>query len=323
MSMARDNPSPWWVMTPVRCAAALLLCGFALCSTALFADQTSGIHANRPVTPTGPRAGDVDVPKGPAGASASSRLPKAGEPATTPQEMDERMRDLARRMATVEAVGQTGDAKRATARLAPLSEAEHADADESAAASNLQRLTTPSDAKPLGARRQAVATEPVAANGNSSSVLTVLMALGFVIGLIFLLRAGMRKMMGVGAAASGSSVVQVLTRVAVAPRNHVVLLRVGGRILVVSDSPSGMRTLSQIDAPEEVADILTAVSSAKSTSSTAGFGQMLTSLGSGYEPQATPAEAGTDENEFRIDRARDNVSGLLGKLRNLAGKGGA
>lgn len=321
--MTRDNLSPWWMVTLCRCAVVLLLCSFAFCSTALSADQTSEIHANRPVVPTGPKASDVDVPKGPAAPLAPARAPLAGEPATTPEEMDERMRDLARRMATVEAAGKSSDSKRATAKLAPLSEAEHAAADENATASNQQRLTAPSDARPLGARRQAVVTEPATTQSNSSSVLTVLMALGFVIGLIFLLRAGMRKMLGTSAAVSSSSVVQVLTRVAVAPRNHVVLLRVGGRILVVSDSPSGMRTLSQIDAPEEVADILTAVSSAKSNSVTAGFGQMLTSLGSSYEPQATAAEAGTDENEFRIDRARDNVSGLLGKLRNLTGKGGA
>jgi len=318
MQSDRDNQSLRWMLTLCQCAAIILII-----AAATLADDRSEIQANRPLAPAGPRAGEIVAPHEPVAVPTSPALPQGGKAATSPQEMDERMRDLARRMAEAESSGEQKDAGRSSAALSPLSESQHDATDKQATTSNQLRVADPADARPLGARRQTPEAEPVpAGSSTTSSAMTVLMALGLVIGLIFLLRAGMRKMLGTSAAVSSSSAVQVLTRVAVAPRNHVLLLRVGGRILVVSDCPSGMRTLSQIDAPDEVADILTTISSAKSTSATAGFRQMLSSMGASYEPEPSAAEAGTDEGEFQIDRARDNVSGLLGKLRNLTGRGG-
>ena len=127
--------------------------------------------------------------------------------------------------------------------------------------------------------------------------------------------------MGGVSAASRSAVVQVISRVAVAPRNHVLLLRVGGRVLVVGDSPTGMRTLAQIDDAEEIADILAAASSSKPTSITAGFRQMLSGFTGEYTRQER-AVVGSDEQEVRVDRARDKVGGLVGKIRSIASKGG-
>ena len=68
-------------------------------------------------------------------------------------------------------------------------------------------------------------------------MMNTLAALGVVIGLIFLLRwIAKRSGMGGGVRVSASSpIVEVLSRTTVAPRSHIVLLRVGSRILVVND----------------------------------------------------------------------------------------
>ncbi len=290
-----------------------------------------------PVVPRGPVARDVPRADAPliSNAPSSPVPPAAANPAVQAdqEEMDLRMRELAQRMATAQrgaatsaqGASQFADKSAATAgatKAALRSQEEQELTEARADQSNQQKLLV-DDARPLAARRTGPpASQAAPKSDTGSGTLTVLTALGVVITLILLLRSGMRKVLGSSAAVSSSSVVQVLTRVAVAPRSHVVLLRVGGRILVVSDSPTGMRTLSQIEAPEEVADILTSVSSAKTTSATQGFRQMLTSMGSSYDAAAPVADDGADHDEFRIDRARDKVSGLLGRLRNLTGRGG-
>lgn len=324
MSFLSDNFSPRWVVMLCQCAAITFL--ISLCAHA--ADPVDRVISNPtvPTSPAVPTARDLPSVVDP---SANVKTPTAPAPLKTidaEKEMDERMRDLARRMAETQNAGKAQAPKTApiySPAASDLSEAAQL-ANTRAAQSNNQRLADPEDAKPLSARRS-LSPAPGAAPApeSGSPMMTIMAALIVVIALILLLRTGLKKMLGGIGATTSSSVVQVLSRVAVAPRSHVLLLRVGNRVLVVSDSQAGMRTLSQIENPEEVADILTAVSSAKTASATAGFRQMLTSMGSSYESKSPTAEAGSDEDEFRIDRARDNVSGLLGKLRNLTGKGGA
>lgn len=327
MSFLSDNFSPRWVVTLCQCAAIALLISLPARST-LAADPADRVIPNSaiPTSPNAPTPRDLPTPVDP---KANIKTPVAPAPLKTidaEKEMDERMRDLARRMAETQAASKAQSTK--TLPVSAPAATDYSEAAElaetRATQSNKQRLADPEDAKPLSARRSlspAAGTTPAPESG--SPMMTIIAALIVVIALILLLRTGLKKMLGGIGATSNSSVVQVLSRVAVAPRSHVLLLRVGNRVLVVSDSQAGMRTLSQIENPEEVADILTAVSSAKTASATAGFRQMLTSMGSSYESKSPATEAGSDEDEFRIDRARDNVSGLLGKLRNLTGKGGA
>src|SRR5690606_38166243 len=87
-------------------------------------------------------------------------------------------------------------------------------------------------------------------------ILKTVTALGVVLGLIYLLRYLWIKLTGQVPASSHTAVVEVLSRTTIAPRNHVLLMRLGQRILVVSDSGSGMNTLANIDDPQEVASLL-------------------------------------------------------------------
>ena len=324
MSFLSDNFSPRSVVTLCQCVAVILLTSLS----SLAADAVDPVIPNpaRPTSPAAPTARDVPRPADPKTTVKTPAAPASPKSSEAEKEMDERMRDLARRMAETQAITKDPSSKTVPATPSPAAgSAEAAElAQARAAESNKRRLADPDDAKPLSSRRvvsPAIGATPPTETG--SPMVTIIAALIVVIALILLLRTGLKKMLGGVGATNSSSVVQVLSRVAVAPRSHVLLLRVGNRVLVVSDSQAGMRTLSQIDSPEEVADILTAVSSAKTASATAGFRQMLTSIGSTYESKSPATEAGSDQDEFRIDRARDNVSGLLVKLRNLTGKGGA
>jgi len=149
-----------------------------------------------------------------------------------------------------------------------------------------------------------------------SWILNTLTALGIVVGLILLLRYLWVKMGG-RVVASHSPVVEVLSRTAVAPKNHVLLLRVGQRVLVVSDSNAGLRTLAQVVEPEEVADLLTSVTTSREQSISKNFSQLLSRFNGDYEKPHL-AEEGGDDTEFELDRARDRLSGLVSRIRTIA-----
>lgn len=219
-----------------------------------------------------------------------------------------------------------------------------AKANEDASKANQQRLVDePVSNKPLGPRGEGSGAGTGLLSGRDTpgessggmSVLDLLAALGLVIGLIFAGRSVVRRMVPGGSAGRSNSAVQVLSRTTVAPRNHVLLLRVGGRVLIVGDSTAGLRTLGEMTEAEEVADLLSQVSSEKPGSVTAGFKQMLKGFNGAYGGDAearaladADADAGQGvadmpgDDEFHIDRARDRVSGLLGRLRNATGLGG-
>jgi flagellar biogenesis protein FliO len=155
--------------------------------------------------------------------------------------------------------------------------------------------------------------------GSMSWILKTLTGLGLVVGLALLVRWVYIRLGGT-VATSSSPVVEVLSRTNVAPRSHVMLLRVGGRVLVVSDSSAGMRTLASLEDDQEVADILGAVSASKPNSISKGFGQFLNRFNEDYREQE-----GMDlvDNEAHgAGGVRNTVSGLVSRVRSMGRQGG-
>ncbi|MEE9404640.1 MAG: flagellar biosynthetic protein FliO [Algisphaera sp.] len=144
-------------------------------------------------------------------------------------------------------------------------------------------------------------------------------ALGLVIGLVLAARWAYVKLGGRPAAA-GSPAVEVLSRTAVAPKNHVLLLRVGRRVLVVSDSGGGLRTLSDIDDVEEVADLLKSITAAKAGSSTQSFGGLIDRFNRQYSAADQRRAEGGDDSEKDTDATLDAISGLKSQIKTLGGK---
>lgn len=196
---------------------------------------------------------------------------------------------------------------------------------ESAESGEPLRLETnhPEDQLPLGPSADAGSADagdsagPPA--GGSKWMMNTLAALGVVIGLIFLLRWLAKKWgMGGGVRVVSSPIVEVLSRTTVAPKNHVVLLRVGSRILVVNDGSAGMRTLATVDDPDEVAGLLQSVESARETSMSNSFGRAMSKLSSQWSSNDDAAELGLDDSEAGVDRVRGALSGLRDRLRLTA-----
>lgn len=159
-------------------------------------------------------------------------------------------------------------------------------------------------------------------------LLSTLAALGVVLAMVFAIRWVMRRSGVASKASPQGSVVEVLSRSTVAPRSHVLLMRIGSRILVVSDSTAGMRTLASIEDPVEVADLLGAVDASRSASISQTFssamkrisGQWSDSFGGSEKSVAAEAEA--DMEGVTAERTRSAVSSVRGRLAALSGTGG-
>lgn len=163
--------------------------------------------------------------------------------------------------------------------------------------------------------------------GGDDWLLSTLAALGVVIGLVFVIRWALRRGGVVTTAAPKGSVVEVLSRTTVAPRSHVLLLRVGQRILIVSDSSAGMRTLDSVQEPEEVAGLLGAVDAVAPTSMSKSFNGVMKKLsGQWSDAELVGASGGEDEavvgDGVGLDQTRGTVSSVRGRLAQLAKAGG-
>ena len=161
------------------------------------------------------------------------------------------------------------------------------------------------------------------------SVVQTVAALALVLGLIFLLRWLLGKWSGQGGVVGLSrkgQVIEVLTRTTISPKSHLLVLRVGHRLLIVNDSAQGMNTLATISDPDEIASVLAAVHGGKPGSVTGQFQEMLEHFNGEYQEQWHPTvpktladldDPGSDESEIITDRSRDQVNHLLARLRRM------
>jgi len=193
-------------------------------------------------------------------------------------------------------------------------------------------LSHPSEHKPLGKPGQSGVPErstlssedtPLGSDSDGSAwMLKTVTSLGVVIGLILIMRMVINKLSGRPAIGSRSGIVEVLSRTSISPRNQVLLLRLGQRIIVVSEGPAGVRTLADLDDPDEVSQLLATVSASRPGSITQSFNQLLNRAGSEMDnPRSFAQDHGTDEDEHAVDRTRNELSGLLSKIKSM-NKGG-
>lgn len=176
-----------------------------------------------------------------------------------------------------------------------------------------------------------------------NEMLRVIMALAVVIGLLMAVRVMLRKGVGMGGAAGRpSGVLQILARFPIARGQSLVVLQLGRRIVLLHQSSAGMRTLSEISDPDEVANLLSRMEAGSSGREAERFGSMLKRfqmeherLGEGRRSSAGGAKAGAgattrdrirgvgssqqeSDNEI-IDLTRGN-GGMLGRLFGSGGR---
>lgn len=174
---------------------------------------------------------------------------------------------------------------------------------------------------PLGAGDASMfdgqAAAPSEGSINDGWLLSTLAALGVVLAIVFGIRWVLKRGGVVSTATPQGGIVEVLSRTTVAPRSHVVLMRVGTRILVVSDSTAGMRTLASVQDAEEVAELLGAVESARSSSMTQNFGSVMKKLSGQWsgEDEVLDDASELPRSEAAGSSAVDQAAGALSQVR--------
>jgi len=146
------------------------------------------------------------------------------------------------------------------------------------------------------------------------------LALAIVIGAIFLLRGVARKLflLPVGST-RGNKGIKVLSRSVLAPKQQLLLLQVGKRVIVVGDSAGHMSALCEISEPDEVAALVGEMTQDQSASPKKSFGKLF---GLAKEPfDAAAAVEAADSNvepvtELGISDHAD-IGGLMEKIRGM------
>ena len=150
----------------------------------------------------------------------------------------------------------------------------------------------------------------------------IALALGIVLAIIFVLRWIGRRYFPAVSGVKGAGAVRVLSRSPVAPRQQVLLVQVGRRVLVVADNGTQMSALSEITDPDEIAHLVGQVSGANSPGVfDAAFGKARLSYADDVPPDAPQpaAVAETDETgDESVAAAHGEIKGLMDKVRGLA-----
>lgn len=118
----------------------------------------------------------------------------------------------------------------------------------------------------------------------------VVLALGIVLGLIFAMRwAGRKYFPGAGVPRS-SGTMKILTRLVISPKQQLLMIQVGRRIVVVGDANGQMSALSEITDPDEAATLLLQLAEEKSQHSAKGFGALFNRAETTFDEKAVPIE---------------------------------
>lgn len=108
-----------------------------------------------------------------------------------------------------------------------------------------------------------------------ASLLKVAGALGLVLGLFLIVAWGLRRGGRTNPPPLPSEVLEVLGRTVLAGRQHVHLIRLGRKLILVSLTPAGIETLSEVTEPEEVDRLAGLCRQAMPGSATAAFREVL------------------------------------------------
>lgn len=154
-------------------------------------------------------------------------------------------------------------------------------------------------------------------SGAGSWFIQTLVALAIVLGLIYVLRIVMMRLSGTTPTGASAALIEVLARTPIGPKTQVLFLKMNQRVIVAGQTPAGLNTLATIDEPEDVAWILSQVETANPKSISHSFKRMLGSFDKDFQPDVVSDEAGGDSQEEFVDRTRDEVSGVMSRLKDL------
>ncbi len=167
-------------------------------------------------------------------------------------------------------------------------------------------------------------TQPPSVLTTGMDTTRVVLSLLLVIAAIFLLRWIAQQFFGAPSTKRSSRAVQVLSRSMIAPRQHVLVLQVGRRLVVVGDSGSQMNPLCEITDADEIASLIGQLRQDKAAPVTRAFGSVFRRAEKDYSSESSDGESSKREvaEDAELDPAlattQAELSGLIDKVRSVS-----
>jgi flagellar biogenesis protein FliO len=165
-------------------------------------------------------------------------------------------------------------------------------------------------------------TSAARTNSDSSFGMTrVMFSLSIVLAAIFGLKWAGNKFFGLPRGGNSGEVIQVLARSMVAPRQQLMLVQVGRRVLLVANSGAQMNCLSEIKDAEEVAELVGQLG--RKSSPPSAFSSIIGRAGAQFkdaQSESEPEVAETEETlpDPALATTREEIGGLMQKVRALS-----
>jgi flagellar biogenesis protein FliO len=161
-----------------------------------------------------------------------------------------------------------------------------------------------------------------ASNVSGPSAMRVATSLAGVLALIVILFMAARRFLPRSAFAQhagggGGGAIQMLARTAISPKQRILLLQVGRRILIVADGGPSLTTLAEITDAAEAAALIAQLQSEKPTGS---FGAALSGAMEKFraaQPRPEP-QPSREPPQPNLDSMREEIEGLAKRVRGMA-----
>jgi flagellar biogenesis protein FliO len=183
---------------------------------------------------------------------------------------------------------------------------------------------------PLPARSSVPTTQSATAGRAASAgsdpldVKRMAVALAIVLGAMYVTHLVWKRLGMPGSANRNAGALQVISRLNLSPKQQVVLLRVGRRVVLIGNSGGQMNSLCEIGDAEEVAGLLGQAATERTDSISAeSFNSVLGTEEKRFEDEqnadvpAHGGDAGAEEHQA-LSNTRDELSDMMDKVRNLS-----
>lgn len=157
------------------------------------------------------------------------------------------------------------------------------------------------------------------------------LALAFVIFVIFVAAAILRKATPAGRLFASLPVVEVMGRTYLAPKQSLALVKISGRVILLGLTEHNVTHLLTISEPDEISQIVSTMAQHRSSSITRNFMHLFTSERKGFsdtDRSQTTDNPGHDDDVYHDDRStadsqlKGSLNLLLDKVRRLKDSGG-
>jgi flagellar biogenesis protein FliO len=149
----------------------------------------------------------------------------------------------------------------------------------------------------------------------------LLLSLGSVLLLIFAMRFVLKKFFPHVATPKTSTAMRVLTRLPINPKQQLLLVQVGKRMVVVGDCGTSLSKISEITDPDEVVQLLGQLSEDNRSIETRSFVNLFGKARQGFDEQEVSTgekQSLVEETPDEIEATKNELSGLISKVRDLS-----